>query len=81
VLELLEAPELKPGNERCADTIGLLDISIDDPQWLPVWNRIRNDLNKISDPVTLRTGLLRDAMTCPGADLLPARLATASSLA
>jgi hypothetical protein len=79
-LELLEAPELKPVNERCADLIGSLDIAIEDPQWLPVWNRIRNDLNKISDPVVLsRTSVeLRDVMT--GTDLLPERLHTASNL-
>lgn len=52
-LRLLDAPELAQGLNPCDELIGMLNIEVGDPRWVPVWDRIKSDIASIATPAKL----------------------------
>jgi hypothetical protein len=67
-LGLFDTPELKQNPSMCQQLINTLRVQIDDPQWVPVWRSLQQDLAGIDDPsvLTATIGRVKAALAANG---------------
>jgi Tc toxin complex TcA C-terminal TcB-binding domain len=67
-LELFDTPELKQNPSMCQQLINTLRVQIDDPQWVPVWRSLQQELAGIDDSyvLTATIGRVKAALATNG---------------